>query len=61
MVHSCCAYGCTNRFVKDSGIGFFRFPRDTDRRKQWIRAVSRQNWEPLEETRICGQHFQSGK
>lgn len=61
MVHSCCAYGCTNRFVKGSGIGFYRFPRDVERRSRWIKAVQRVDWEPLEETRICGKHFQSGK
>ena len=61
MVHSCCAYGCKNRFNKENGIGFYRFPRNPERRRRWILAVRRKNWEPLEETRICGQHFLFGK
>ena len=60
MVVSCCAYGCTNRFVKEGTLGFFRFPAEPERRRRWIVAVKRKDWVPKKHTRICGQHFSTG-
>ena len=48
MPHTCCAYGCTNRPSKDSGISFYRFPADEERKQRWIQAVRRMNWKPTE-------------
>jgi hypothetical protein len=61
MPVSCCSVGCTSRFSVGSGIGFFVFPVDKARKDKWVRAVSRQNWQPTASTRICGEHFVSGK
>ena len=36
-----CAVNCTNRFTAGSGIGFFVFRVNNDRRKRWVRAISR--------------------
>ena len=41
MVVSCCAYGCNNRFGDDKDFVFRAVPRD--RKKEWIRAVKRQD------------------
>ena len=60
MGKSCCAVGCTNRYRKGSGVHFYRFPDDKERRAKWIAAVARKNWEPTEHSWICSAHFVSG-
>ena len=57
---NCCAVGCSNVFRKGSGIQFYRFPVDLERRSKWIAAVNRQNWNPTEYNWICSKHFVSG-
>ena len=41
MPVSCCAVGCTSRFRKGAGVGFYVFPVDQRRREMWIQAISR--------------------
>ena len=60
MGKSCCAVGCANRYMKDSGIHFYRFPKENSRRSKWIAAVARKNWEPTRHSWICSAHFVSG-
>ncbi len=60
MGKSCCAVGCTNRYSKGSGIHFYRFPRDEERRAKWVVAVARKNWAPSEHSWICSAHFVCG-
>ena len=36
MGKACCAIGCSNRFIKGSGVDF---PQDEERKSQWIAAV----------------------
>jgi len=57
MVVSCCAVSCANRYKKGSGLGFFRFPSDLQRRRAWVKAVSRAKWCPSTHDRLCGDHF----
>ncbi|XP_070561662.1 uncharacterized protein [Ptychodera flava] len=57
----CCAVGCTNSrgLIK---IPFYRIPvRPPQRRRAWICAISRKNWTPNENTRLCAAHFVGGK
>ena len=68
MPVSCCANGCENRKQKKDdtvctgeSISFYRFPVDKDRRRLWIAAVDRKEFHPTEYTRLCSQHFISGK
>ena len=62
MVVSCCAYGCANCFGARQELGFYRFPTFPEaRRKQRIWAVKREVWAPSKYSRICGNHFVSGK
>ena len=61
MPVSCCAVNCTNRFSKNSGIGFFVFPADEARKKLWCRAISHDKWIPKKFDRICGEHFARGR
>lgn len=68
MPVSCCATGCENRKLKkndsvssEGNISFYRFPADKDRKNLWITAVNRKDFHPTEYTRLCSQHFISGK
>lgn len=64
MPMQCCAFDCKNRARKGCGKQFFRFPSsrsDKKRRKKWILATQREGWEPTVNSRICSDHFISGK
>ena len=58
---SCCAVNCTNRFKRDSGIGFYTIPAKQVRREAWLRAISRAGWEAKSSDHLCGEHFVSGR
>lgn len=61
MVASCCVIGCTNRFDKDNPKSFYRIPKKPESRKKlWISAIRRDQWEPRENDRVCFRHFISG-
>ena len=60
MVKSCCAVGCTNRWVRGCGVSFYRFPADLERRARWVNAVNRKNWQPTGHSWLCSCHFISG-
>lgn len=60
MPKNCCAFGCCNVYKKGCGLQFYRFPVDPDRRRRWIAAVDRKDWEPTEYTWICSEHFITG-
>ena len=72
----CVIPGCGNRTGRDQGVGFYRIPAvvtnkgefeeklTAERRKEWIKAISRGDTEEkqvLESKRVCGKHFVSGK
>lgn len=59
MPTSCCVRGCKSK--GNGKIKYFRFPRDLNRRLQWIQAVSviRENFVPTNNTLICEAHFTS--
>uniref|UniRef100_A0A3P9LUP1 THAP domain-containing protein 1 n=1 Tax=Oryzias latipes TaxID=8090 RepID=A0A3P9LUP1_ORYLA len=61
MVHTCVAVGCHNRKTPDSRLSFYRFPRDKDRKQRWIAAVKRAVWQSTDASRLCSEHFVSGK
>ena len=52
---------CSNLCVRGSGLSFYIFPADLDRRNKWIAAVNRKNWYPTEHTVICSEHFIDGQ
>ena len=60
MGKSCCAVRCVNRYTKGSGIHFYRFPENPEKRARWIAAVDRKNWEPNEYSWICSAHLVTG-
>lgn len=58
MVKSCAAYGCTNRFLKESNIAFHKFPiENKDLCKRWVIAMKRKNFTPNANSFLCSDHF----
>ncbi|CAG2211671.1 unnamed protein product [Mytilus edulis] len=51
----CVAFNCNTR--SGQGYGLFTFPKESDRRKIWIEKVMRQNFLPMEHSRLCSKHF----
>ncbi len=43
-----------------SGVNFYRFPEDRERRLRWIAAVGRKDWMPTKYTWLCSDQFISG-
>lgn len=72
-MYCCCVIGCHNRRGREKGISFHRIPAvvnnqgekwrrlSSKRRSQWIAAIKREHWIPNELTRLCSEHFASGK
>ena len=59
MSKACCAVGCSNRFIKGSGV---HFPQDEERKSQWMQQWGRRkDWIPNEYSWICSVHFVSGE
>ena len=46
----CCVPGCANR-------GGHAFPLEKERRRKWIIAVKREEFEPTRHTIVCRKHF----
>lgn len=57
MPRKCCAPGCRSNYSGSSTALVFRFPKDKDRRDQWIRAIPRKDFTPSDNTVLCENHF----
>ena len=65
MVTSCAVVGCARRYAKRVKVGFYRFPRNGEKRSLWIAALWRKNadgsdWIPGECDQVCEDHFTTG-
>uniref|UniRef100_A0A3B5KYD2 THAP-type domain-containing protein n=1 Tax=Xiphophorus couchianus TaxID=32473 RepID=A0A3B5KYD2_9TELE len=59
MPHSCAALDCTKRCTvqtRTSGVTF-HFPKETNLRKRWVKAIRRKGFSPNTSTRLCSEHF----
>lgn len=64
MVISCCAPFCANRATKEAkekGIRFYRLPQDPIKRRLWLTAINRKDYNPGPNTYICSEHFVGGE
>ena len=63
MPDTCVVYRCTSRSGKTTGVGFYRFPADPQKRELWEKAVAcrKPGWKANDHSRICGLHFITGK
>lgn len=61
--YNCAMFNCLNISGRLSGLSFFRFPKDAERCKLWLRNCGRTIPVPMENLyknyRICGNHFDS--
>ncbi|XP_075739974.1 uncharacterized protein LOC119173936 [Rhipicephalus microplus] len=56
----CAVFTCPSK--SGSGVSLHAFPREGPRRQKWIefvRACGRVNWDPVQNSRICGLHFEA--
>ena len=56
----CCVPLCTNRRKKDNSLSFHAFPRNADRRMEWIVAIRRDvgpAFRITQNTVVCSAHF----
>ena len=65
---SCCAFGCTNRRSKPEckarNVSFFSFPKDMEKRLEWVRRVNRENLridDVAKNTKLCSDHSSGGQ
>jgi hypothetical protein len=63
---TCCVPGCFNNNKRSPELSFYNFPNgkskeSVERRKKWIRLISRVNFTPTISHRVCSEHFSGGK
>ena len=62
----CCVPYCKNKAGLDA-VGFFKIIRQNKAQtEEWIQAIERKNadgtlWMPTKNSKICSEHFQSGR
>ena len=64
MVRSCSAVVCVNRDTKenrDKGIKFYRIPLNPQKRRLWLAAIGRKDFDPPPDAAICSVHFVGGE
>ncbi|KAL6101828.1 thap6 [Pungitius sinensis] len=62
MPDFCAAYGCTNARslqTRRRGITFHKFPKCSERRRQWERALRREGFVANDRTLLCSEHFRN--
>ncbi|XP_059364611.1 THAP domain-containing protein 2-like [Carassius carassius] len=62
MPDFCAAYGCTNARslqTRTRGITFHKFPKCSERRRQWERALRREGFVANDRTLLCSEHFRN--
>ncbi|XP_064462553.1 uncharacterized protein LOC135373252 [Ornithodoros turicata] len=52
-----CAPGCSNSSQK--GFRYFAFPRDPERRKEWLVQCKLDNWTRSSNSKLCEAHFEA--
>ena len=56
--------GCANRDTKETrakGIKFYRIPVNLDKRRLWLAAMQRKDFNSSPDAAICSVHFIGGK
>ncbi|XP_069670973.1 uncharacterized protein [Periplaneta americana] len=59
MPTKCCVPRCRSNYntTTDGYVTVYSFPRDPDRREQWLRAIHRDNFQPGATSAVCIKHF----
>ncbi|XP_049807349.1 THAP domain-containing protein 2-like [Schistocerca nitens] len=56
MPRRCCMRACRGNYTAQERVSTFHFPRDEDARREWIRAVHRDNFTPSDHYVVCELH-----
>lgn len=60
---ACSAFKCKNK--TETGFRLFKFPADEVRRQKWVENIARENWTPVNGSRVCEvsvlSHYQKKK
>lgn len=57
MPATCSIPGCKVNAANGPKLHMFGFPSDEARRRQWIAAIPRKNFEPTKHSKVCELHF----
>ncbi|XP_077494772.1 uncharacterized protein LOC144105520 [Amblyomma americanum] len=57
MPGHCCVPGCRGNYDGEKTVRVFTFPADADRRRQWLKAIPRADFEPGKRSVVCERHF----
>nr|CAH7760647.1 unnamed protein product [Callosobruchus chinensis] len=62
MPSRCCVPGCKNNYnssKKEQGnVSVFTFPKDIERRNQWLKCIHREDFIPSDHSVVCIDHFE---
>ena len=73
MVNTCCVFGCHKRGGRHKGVSFFLIPaivtNQSDKTEElsarrhdaWISSINRRDRTPSTNSRVCSEHFVSGR
>ena len=60
----CCVPNCRSGYAENKEVGLelqkisiFPFPQDVEMRRKWVRAIPRDNWNPVMNSGVCQLHF----
>ncbi|XP_037277448.2 uncharacterized protein LOC119170405 [Rhipicephalus microplus] len=57
MPGHCCVPGCRGNYDGEKTVRVFTFPADADRRRRWLKAIPRADFEPGKRSVVCERHF----
>ncbi|XP_049516049.1 THAP domain-containing protein 2-like [Dermacentor silvarum] len=55
----CCVPGCRGNYDPGPKVHVFSFPKDGNRKDQWLRAIPRKDFTPSVNSKVCELHFQT--
>ncbi|KAH1021992.1 hypothetical protein HUJ04_011468 [Dendroctonus ponderosae] len=58
MLDRCCVPGCKSNYTGEEYTTVFHFPRDDQRKQQWLRNIHRENFIPSKFSVVCSKHFE---
>ncbi|PAA94070.1 hypothetical protein BOX15_Mlig022091g1 [Macrostomum lignano] len=59
MGYKCCVFGCKSGYAsqKTENVSYYAFPKDTNLRQRWLRAIPNADLNASEFQRVCSKHF----
>ncbi|KAM3594521.1 uncharacterized protein V6R79_009304 [Siganus canaliculatus] len=58
-IRFCLVYGCDASSFRSPELDFYRFPKDGERRRQWLAVAQRDEGSLRSNSRLCSRHFES--